>query len=69
MNQTYRRANRKSWFTIDNEIKNNKDKPIVKVKKTSLLDKPNKGRYNSDISPTAEYVLAIRDMMTVGNNA
>ena len=56
MNQTYRRANRKSWFTIDNEIKNNKDKP-------------NKGRYNSDISPTAEYVLAIRDMMTVGNNA
>ena len=40
----------------------------LKITTTSLLDKPNEGRYNRDISPTAEYVLAIRDMMTVGND-
>lgn len=62
MFQTYRNANRKAWFGIDNQIKNNQIKPTMPTsKKNSLLKKPNMDNTNNQITPTAEYVLAIRE--------
>jgi len=61
MFQTYRKANRKSWFAIDNQIKNNElEIPKTENKKVSLLKKPDTYKPNNKVTPTAEYVLAIR---------
>ena len=61
MFQTYRKANRKSWFNIDNQIKNNEiEIPKDVNKKVSLLKKPDMNKPNNQVTPTAEYVLAIR---------
>jgi hypothetical protein len=61
MFQTYRKANRKSWFNIDNQIKNNEiEIPKAVNKKVSLLKKPDMNKPNNQVTPTAEYVLAIR---------
>lgn len=61
MFQTYRKANRKSWFNIDNQIKNNEvEAPKNDNKKTSLLKKPDMNKPDNQFTPTAEYVLAIR---------
>lgn len=61
MFQTYRKANRKTWFAIDNQIKNNElDIPKTDNKKVSLLKKPNMNKPDNKVTPTAEYVMAIR---------
>jgi len=62
MFQTYRNANRKTWFGIDRQIKNNEIQPTKNDnKKISLLRKPEMNKTNNNITPTAEYVLAIRE--------
>jgi len=62
MFQTYRKANRKAWFGIDKKIKASKIKPQdTSNKKKSLLTRPDESDRYGDITPTAEYVLAIRE--------
>ena len=62
MFQTYRKANRKTWFGIDKQIKANKIKSQdTPNKKKSLLTKPDENNRYGNITPTAEYVLAIRE--------
>tara|TARA_R110002020_G_scaffold63865_8_gene170096 strand:- start:113 stop:322 length:210 start_codon:yes stop_codon:yes gene_type:complete len=62
MFQTYRKANRKAWFGIDKQIKASKIKPQdTSNKKKSLLTRPDESDRYGDITPTAEYVLAIRE--------
>ena len=66
MTQSYRRANRKAWFSVDNELKQMGDKPKVPTKKKSLLQKPDNDVYGTNMTPTAEYVLAMRDIFNSG---
>jgi len=66
MTQSYRRANRKAWFSVNNELKQMGDKPKVPTKKKSLLQKPDDDVYGTNMTPTAEYVLAIREAIKAG---
>jgi hypothetical protein len=66
MTQSYRRANRKAWFSVNNELKQMGDKPKVPTKKKSLLQKPDDDVYGTNMTPTAEYVLAIREAIKSG---
>ena len=66
MTQSYRRANRKAWFSVNNELAQMNNKPKVNIKKKSLLQKPDDDVYGTKMTPTAEYVLAIREAIKVG---
>mgnify|MGYP003155612142 CR=1 FL=1 len=66
MTQSYRRANRKAWFSINNELKQMGDKPKVPTKKKSLLQKPDDEVYGTNMTPTAEYVLSMRELFNAG---
>ena len=43
-----------------------KGKPKVITKKKSLLQKPDNDVYGTNMTPTAEYVLAMRDIFNSG---
>ena len=66
MTQSYRRANRKAWFSVNNELAQMDNKPKVTTKKKSLLQKPDSDVYGTNMTPTAEYVLAMRDIFNSG---
>ena len=66
MTQSYRRANRKAWFSVNNELAQMDNKPKVTTKKKSLLQKPDNDVYGTNMTPTSEYVLAMRDIFNSG---
>lgn len=62
MLQTYRKANRNTWFNIDQQIKNNQEETeTVSNKRASLLKKPDFDKNKKIANPTKEYVLEIRN--------
>ena len=55
-------SNRKSWFTLDNRIKNSQNnKPIRETTKSSLLKRPSSMMEDSELDASAKYMLSIRN--------